>query len=61
MQPYRNPETGEIDYEAIDNDHSENGQKAFQYSLADFNGFNALDMYEYLIDLKIMHLNAREG
>lgn len=59
MQPYRNPETGEIDYEAIDNDHSENGMKAFQYSLADFNCFNGLDYLQYLIDLKIMHLNAR--
>lgn len=30
------------------------------WGLADFNGFNGIDMLEYDIDLKIMHINARE-
>ena len=61
MRPYRNPETGEIDYDALDNDNSEQGLNAFQFALAGFNGDNALDEYQYLIDLKIMHINARNN
>lgn len=30
------------------------------FSFAEFNSFNGLDMLQYEIDLKIMHLNARE-
>lgn len=30
------------------------------YGFAEFNGFNAIDMLEYDIDLKIMHINERE-
>lgn len=59
LEPYRNPETGEIDYDAIENDDSPEGIRAFQYGLADFNCFGAFDEYQYLIDLKIMHINAR--
>lgn len=29
------------------------------FGLGEFNGFNALNMMEYDIDLKIMHMNAR--
>ena len=39
MEPYRNPETGEIDYDAIENDDSPESIRAFQYGLADFNCF----------------------
>ena len=59
MQPYRNPETGQIDYDALEKDNSPEGLRAFQFSLADFNSFGALDEYEYLIDLKITHMNAK--
>lgn len=27
----------------------------------EFNGFNGIDMLEFAIDLKIMHINARES
>ena len=30
------------------------------YGFGEFNGFNAIDMLEYDIDLKIMHINERE-
>ena len=59
MAPYRDPKTGKIDYDAIENDDSEQGIKAFQYGLAEFNAFSALDEYQYYIDLKIMHLNHK--
>lgn len=61
MEPYRNPETGKIDYDAIEKDDSTEGIRAFQYGLADFNCFGSFDEYEYLIDLKIMHINARNN
>jgi len=34
-------------------------EESFSWGLADFNGFNAIDMLEFEIDLKIMHINAR--
>ena len=33
---------------------------SFDWGIADFNGSNFIEMEEYDIDLKIMHLNARE-
>jgi len=43
-----------IDMEAWQKD-----EESFSWGLADFNGFNAIDMLEFEIDLKIMHINAR--
>ena len=61
MEPYRDPKTGKIDYDAIEKDNSPEGERAYQMGLADFNAFGAFDFLEYDIDLKIMHLNARNG
>ncbi len=45
-----------IDYDKWEKDNS---IEARDYGFGDFNGGNALDMMEYDIDLKIMHMNAR--
>lgn len=47
-----------IDYdewEQLDND------SYWEYALADFNGYNGLDMQQWDIDLKIAHIYARKG
>ena len=47
-----------IDYdewERLDND------SFWDYALADFNGYNGLDMQQWNIDLKIAHIYARKG
>ena len=46
-----------IDYEAWCH---EDDDKSFGWGIADFNACGASEMLEYDIDLKIMHLNARE-
>lgn len=46
-----------IDYDAWD---KENSKEYTMNSLAENNCFNGLDMLQYEIDLKIMHLNERE-
>lgn len=38
----------------------EDSESCLAYGLGEFNGFNAIDMLEYDIDLKIMHINERE-
>ncbi len=47
-----------IDYDAWSKE-DENG--SFDWSLKDFNVFNGIDMLEYDIDLKIMHINLLAG
>ena len=63
-QPYKKQkmENGKmvtyIDYdewERLDND------SFWDYALADFNGYNGLDMQQWDIDLKIAHIYARKG
>lgn len=46
-----------IDYDAWDKADPDG---CFDFGMAEFNGFNGLDMLEYDIDLKILHLNLRE-
>lgn len=46
-----------VDYEEWEQKDSES---CMAYGFAEFNGFNAIDMLEYDIDLKIMHINERE-
>ena len=36
------------------------GDEKFSWDLAEFNGFNGIDMLEWDIDLKIMHINERK-
>ena len=45
-----------IDYDAWE---AADSQGCWAYGFGEFNGFNAIDMMEYEIDLKIMHMNAR--
>lgn len=45
-----------IDYDAWDR---EDPDGCFDYGMAEFNGFNGLEMLEYDIDLKILHLNEK--
>lgn len=45
-----------IDYEAMETD-----DEAFQIMLADFNAFNALDMMQFDIDVKIAYMNKRQS
>ena len=47
-----------IDYDAWDKADPEG---FFDYGMAEFNGFNGLDMLEYDIDLKIWHHNRQEA
>ena len=47
-----------IDYDAWDEADPDG---CFDYGMAEFNGFNGLDMLEYDIDLKIMYLNRQEA
>ena len=47
-----------VDYEEWEQKDSES---CMAYGFAEFNGFNAIDMLEYDIDLKIMHINEREN
>ena len=61
LEPYRDPKTGKINYDAIEKDDSPEGARAFQMGLAAFNAFNGFDFLQYDIDLKIMHLNAKNS
>ena len=45
-----------IDYDAWEEADEDS---MFTYGMADFNGFNALDMMQYDIDLKIAYMNQR--
>ena len=46
-----------IDYKAWE---KEDSKGCWAYGLADFNGFNAIDMMEDMIDAKIYYMNKRE-
>lgn len=60
IEPWRKGSTG-IDANDIDYDAWEKGDPKtyWDYAFAGFNGFNAIDMLEDLIDIKICHLNNR--
>jgi len=45
-----------IDYDAWE---AADSDEFLQWGLADFNGFNGIDLLEFDIDLKIMHINAK--
>ena len=46
-----------VDYDAWE---EEDPDSCYKYGFADFNGFNALDMMEDMIDAKIYYINQRE-
>lgn len=62
MEPWRKGNSGieanDIDYDAWEESDPDSFMK---YALADFNGFNALDMMEYEIDVKICHINSKKN
>ena len=46
-----------VDYDEWERKDSEG---CWAYGMGEFNGFNAIEMLEYDIDLKILHINERE-